>query len=40
MEGPGLVPWVVTLNAASLRKLHTFWDGEGRCGAYPSTGSG
>ena len=26
MEGPGLVRWVATVEAASLRKPHTVWD--------------
>ena len=40
MEGPGLVRWVATLDAANLRCPHTFWDGKGSVRGYPSTGSG
>ena len=29
MEGPGLVRWAATLDVASPRQPHTFWDEEG-----------
>ena len=35
MEGPGLVRLAAAHEAASLRKPHTFWEGE--VWGYPST---
>ena len=40
MEGPGLVRLAATLEAANLRKPHTFSDGKGEVWGYPSTSSG